>query len=123
LAAVHGIGPRIAASVALFFQQPENVRLIAALRQAGVKMEEESSAGRKPLLGKTFVLTGGLASLTRDEARAAIHRAGGRLASSVSKKTDYVVVGKDPGSKYEDAKRLGVTTLDEGEFTALLNQS
>jgi DNA ligase (NAD+) len=123
LATVHGIGPRIAASVALFFQQPENVRLIAALRQAGVKMEEESSAGPKPLLGKTFVLTGGLASLTRDEARAALHRLGGRLASSVSKKTDYVVVGKDPGSKYEDAKRLGVTTLDEGEFTALLHQS
>jgi DNA ligase (NAD+) len=123
LAAVHGIGPRIAASVALFFQQPENRRLIAALQGAGVKMEEETSAGPKPFLGKSFVLTGGLETMTRDEARAGIQRLGGRVASSVSKKTDYVIVGKDPGSKYEDAKRLGVTILDEAEFTALLKRT
>jgi DNA ligase (NAD+) len=123
LAAIHGIGPRIAASVALFFQQPENRRLIAALKEAGVKLEEEAAAGPKPLLGKIFVLTGGLETMTRDEARAGIQRLGGRVASSVSKKTDYVIVGKDPGSKYEDAKRLGVTTLDEAEFTALLRRT
>jgi DNA ligase (NAD+) len=123
LAGVRGIGPRIAASVALFFQQPENRRLITALQAAGLKMEEESAAGPKPLLGKTFVLTGGLETLTRDEAKAMIQRLGGRVASSVSKKTDYVIAGKDPGSKYEDAKRLGVTTLDEAEFTALLKRS
>ncbi|MBI4573348.1 MAG: NAD-dependent DNA ligase LigA [candidate division NC10 bacterium] len=123
LAAVHGIGPRIAASVALFFQQPENRHLIALLRKGGVKMEEETSAGPKPLLGKTFVLTGGLTRMTRDEAKAAIQRLGGRLTSSVSKKTDYVVVGKDPGSKYEEARRLGVRTLDETEFLALLGRS
>jgi DNA ligase (NAD+) len=123
LAAVHGIGPRIAASAALFFQQPENRRLIAALREAGVEMEEDTSAGPKPFLGKTFVLTGGLETMTRDEARAGIQRLGGRVASSVSKKTNYVIVGKDPGSKVEDAKRLGVTTLDEAEFTALLNRT
>jgi len=122
LAAVHGIGPRIAKSVVLFFQQPENGHLIAALQRAGVKMEEESSAGPKPLLGKTFVLTGGLTRMTRDEAKAAIQRLGGRVTSSVSKKTDYVIVGADPSSKYEDAKRLGVTTLDEAAFRALLNQ-
>ncbi|MGE5850309.1 MAG: BRCT domain-containing protein, partial [Candidatus Methylomirabilota bacterium] len=68
-------------------------------------------------------LTGGLETMTRDEARAWIQRLGGRVASSVSKKTNYVIVGKDPGSKYEDAKRLGVTTLDEAEFTALLNRT
>ena len=123
LAAVHGIGPRIAASVALFFQQPENRRLIALLRKGGVKMEEETSAGPKLLLGKTFVLTGGLTRMTRDEAKAAIQRLGGRLTSSVSKKTDYVVVGKDPGSKHEEAKRLGVRTLDETGFLALLGRS
>jgi len=123
LAAIHGIGPRIAASVALFFQQAENRHFITLLRQAGVKMEEESSTGPKPLLGKTFVLTGGLTHMTRDEAKAAIQRLGGRVASSVSKKTDYVVVGQDPGSKYEEAKHLGVTTLDEPGFMALLERS
>jgi len=123
LAAIHGIGPRIAEGVTLFFLQRENRRLIAALRQAGVRMVEESSAGPKPLLGRTFVLTGGLTFMTRDEAKAAIQRLGGRLASSVSKKTDYVVVGTDPGSKYEDAKRLGVPLLDESAFRQLLGQS
>ena len=122
LAAVHGIGPRIAASVVLFFQQPENRHLIALLRKGGVKMEEETSAGPKPLLGKTFVLTGGLTRMTRDEAKAAIQRLGGRLTSSVSKKTDYVVVGKDPGSKYEEARRLEVPTLDEEGFQSLLGR-
>jgi DNA ligase (NAD+) len=120
LAAIHGIGPRIAASAALFFHQPENRRLIAALQHAGVKMEEESSAGPKPLLGKIFVLTGGLEMMTRDEAKEAIQRLGGRLTSSVSKKTDYVVVGKDPGSKYEDARRLEAPILDEAAFRKLL---
>jgi DNA ligase (NAD+) len=120
LAAVHGIGPRIAASVALFFQQPENRRLVAALQQAGVTMEEATSAGPKPLLGKTFVLTGGLEGISRDEAKAAILRLGGRVTASVSKKTDYVVAGKDPGSKAEDARRLGIAILDEAAFRSLL---
>jgi DNA ligase (NAD+) len=122
LASVHGIGPRIAKSVALFFQQPDNRHLIALLQQAGVKMEEESSAGPKPLLGKVFVLTGGLERMTRDEARAAIQRLGGRVTASVSKKTDYVVVGTDPGSKYEEARRLGIPTLDEDGFQALITR-
>jgi DNA ligase (NAD+) len=119
LAAVHGVGPRIAASVALFFRQEENRRLVAALHEAGVAMEEQASAGPKPLLGKTFVLTGSLKSLTRDEAKETIVRMGGRVASSVSKKTQYVVVGADPGSKAEDARRLGVPILDEEAFRAL----
>ena len=123
LAAVHGIGPRIAESVALFFQQPDNRNLIALLKQVGVNMQEESSAGPKRLLGKTFVLTGGLERTTRDEAKAAIQRLGGRVTGSVSKKTDYVVVGTDPGSKYEDAKRLGIPTLDEQAFQTLLQES
>ncbi len=122
LAAVHGIGPRIAKSVALFFQQADNRHLIALLKQAGVKMEEESSAGPKPLLGKVFVLTGGLERMTRDEAKAAIQRLGGRVTASVSKKTDYVIVGTDPGSKYEEAKRLGIPTLDEDGFQALITR-
>ncbi len=120
LAAIHGVGPRIAASVALFFRQEENRRLVAALRAAGVAMQEQASAGPKPLLGKTFVLTGGLATMTRDEAREAIQRMGGRIASSVSKKTHYVVVGVDPGQKAEDARRLGVPILDEDAFRGMV---
>jgi DNA ligase (NAD+) len=123
LAAVHGIGPRIAVSVALFFQQDENRRLLAALEQAGVRMAEEASAGPKPLLGKTFVLTGGLTSLSREEAKEAIQRLGGRVAGSVSKKTDYVVAGAEPGSKLETARQLGIATLDEAAFRALLGLS
>ena len=122
LAAVHGIGPRIAASVALFFGQDENRRVIAALRQAGVRMEDETSAGPKPLLGKTFVLTGGLATMTREEAKATIQQLGGRVASTVSKKTHFVVVGTDPGSKADDARRLGVPILEEAAFRTLVNR-
>jgi DNA ligase (NAD+) len=120
LAAVHGIGPRIAASVALFFRQAENRRLISALQAAGVEMAERASAGPKPLLGKTFVLTGGLTTMTRDQAKEAIQRLGGRVASAVSRKTDYVVVGAEPGSKVEDARRLDVPLLDESAFRALV---
>lgn len=120
LAGIHGIGPRIAASVSLFFQQEENRRLIAALRTAGVAMQEQVSSGPKPLLGKTFVLTGGLATMTRDEAKEVIQRMGGRVASSVSTKTHFVVVGVDPGQKAEDARRLGVPVLDEDAFRAMM---
>ena len=120
LAAVHGIGPRIAGSVALFFQQEENRRLVAALQAAGVAAEERTSAGPKPLLGNTFVLTGTLGSMTRDQAKEAIQRLGGRVSSSVSKKTSYVVVGDDPGSKADDARRLDVPILDETAFRTLL---
>lgn len=120
LAGIHGIGPRIAASVSLFFQQEENRRLIAALRTAGVAMQEQVSSGPKPLLGKTFVLTGGLATMTRDEAKEVIRRMGGRVASSVSTKTHFVVVGVDPGQKAEDARRLGVPVLDEDAFRAMM---
>jgi DNA ligase (NAD+) len=121
LAAVHGIGPRIAASVALYLGQDENRRLISALRRAGVCMEEESSAGPKPLLGKTFVLTGSLTTLTREEAKETIQRLGGRVAATVSKKTHFVVLGTDPGSKADDARRLGVPILEEAAFRTLVN--
>jgi DNA ligase (NAD+) len=121
LAEIHGIGPRIAESVALYFRQEENRRQIEQLRKVGVNMKEEGAvAGPRPLAGKTFVLTGTLAGLTRDEARELIVRQGGRVASSVSKKTDYIVVGTDPGSKLDDAKRLAVPTLDEPSFKRLV---
>jgi DNA ligase (NAD+) len=122
VAAIHGIGPTIAESVALYLGQEANRRAIARLGEAGVLMEEAGATGPKPLAGKTFVLTGGLETLTRDEAKDRIIRLGGRVAGSVSRKTDYVVVGKDPGSKADDAARLGVATLDEAGFRALLGR-
>ena len=105
---IHGIGPRIAESVRLFFDQPANQKAVEHLREVGVVLEEASRpVGPKPLAGKTFVLTGALDQMSRDEAKARIARLGGRVSSSVSRKTDYVVAGEEAGSKLEDAKRLG----------------
>src|SRR5216117_4070396 len=123
LAEVHGVGEAIARSVRAFFDDPTNSALIKRLKEVGVvTAEPEVAAGPKPLAGKTFVLTGTLRTLTRNAARERIERLGGRVASAVSKKTDYVVVGEAGGSKADDARRLGVTMLDESEFLALVKQ-
>lgn len=117
------IGPVIAASVRAFFDEPRNLALVEELREAGLRMEEENSeAGERPLDGLTFVLTGGLDSMTRDEARAAIETRGGKVTGSVSARTSYVVVGEDPGSKLDKANKLGVSTLDEAAFLELLGK-
>ena len=117
-----GIGAQIAASVVLFFQQAANRALIERLRAAGVDMtapkRERASAG--PLAGKTFVLTGTLPHLTREEASASIVAAGGKVTSAVSKKTDYVVAGDEAGSKLTKAESLGVAILDENGLRRLL---
>lgn len=121
LAGIYGIGPRIAAAAAEFFAQKENRRVIERLQAVGVRMTEETTVlTERPLAGKTFVLTGTLEAFSRDEARVVITRLGGRVTSSVSKKTDYVIAGKDPGSKYDDARRLGVHILDETAFRNLI---
>jgi DNA ligase (NAD+) len=121
---IYGIGPQIARSVVGFFALPHNRRIIERLRRAGVVMKEQGEAeGPKPLAGKALVLTGGLRSLARDEAKDLVVRLGGRVAGSVSRKTDYVVVGEDPGSKADDARRLGVPTLDEAAFLKLVGRS
>jgi len=121
---IYGIGPQIARAVAGFFALPDNKKTIEQLRRAGVLMREEGAIdGPKPLDGKTLVLTGGLRSLTRDQAKDLVIRLGGRVSGSVSKKTDYVVVGEDAGSKADDAKRLGVTTLDEPAFLKLVGRA
>jgi len=123
LAEVHGVGEAIARSVRAFFDDPTNSALIKRLKEVGVvTAEPEAAAGPKPLAGKTFVLTGTLRTLTRDAARERIERLGGRVASAVSKKIDYVVVGEAGGSKADHARRLGVTMLDESEFLALVKQ-
>ena len=119
------IGPVLAASVRKWFDEPRNRHLIERLRAAGVRMEvpPDARAVRRadgPLTGKTYVLTGTLESMTRDEATAAIERLGGKVAGSVSKKTSGVIVGTDAGSKADKARELGVPTLDEPAFLALI---
>ncbi len=120
---IYGIGPRIAESVAKFFSEPRNRKTIERLRRAGVSMAQEGAPeGAKLLAGKSLVLTGTLASITRDEAKDLILKLGGRVTGSVSRKTDYVIVGADPGSKVQEAKRLGVQTLSEAEFLKLVGR-
>lgn len=118
--AVSGIGSEIAASVRAFFSEPHNRDVIADLREAGVSPQPVEQAGAS-LEGKTFVLTGALDEWTREEANAEIERRGGRVTSSVSGETDYVVVGDDPGSKLDDARSEGVETLDEAAFAKMLD--
>jgi len=119
--AVHEIGPIVALSVHDWFRDPANRRLVERLKEAGLRTEEEGAAPVSPVLqGQQFVLTGALESMTREEAKAAIEERGGRVTSSVSKKTKAVIVGRDPGSKADKAKELGVRVLDEEALEALL---
>ncbi|MBK9116454.1 MAG: NAD-dependent DNA ligase LigA [Betaproteobacteria bacterium] len=124
LAEVHDVGPVVAAAVARFFAEPHNREVIAALRAAGVHWTEGAPARRAGgrLAGLTFVLTGTLPTLTRDGARALIEEAGGKVAGSVSKNTDYVVAGADAGGKLAKAEALGVAILDEAGFRRLVDQ-
>jgi DNA ligase (NAD+) len=116
------IGLTVAQSVRDWFDDPGNIELCRRLAAAGVrtKMEQTSEPTDETFAGKLFVLTGTLATFTRDEARAAIEARGGRVTSSVSKKTDYVVAGEEPGSKLDKATELGVTVIDEAVFKELL---
>jgi DNA ligase (NAD+) len=119
--ALYEIGPAVAASVHDWFGEPANRKLVERLREAGVRTEEEaSSPGSSAFRGMQFVLTGTLESMSRDEARAAIEARGGRVTSSVSKKTSVVVVGRDAGGKSAKAQELGVKTVDEKGFRELL---
>jgi DNA ligase (NAD+) len=122
---IQGVGPRIAESVRRFFEDKHNRKLIERLRKARLQFEEKEkrpSAGT-PFSGKTFVLTGTLPSFTREEAKAKIEELGGKVASSVSSKTDYVVVGEEAGSKLAKAKELGIQTLDEKSFLKLIRKT
>jgi len=126
LLSLPSIGPRIADSIATFFEQEGNKRIIEKLRRAGVRLEKEETELVKPeelrLTGLEFVITGKLETFTRPEAEAKIKSLGGKAASDVTKKTSYLVVGADPGSKLGKAQRLGTSILNEPEFLALLEQ-
>jgi len=120
---VEGIGPAVAEELGAFFHQAGNRKVIAELRKAGVHwpVETRSSAATQTLAGKTLVLTGTLPSMTRDQAKDLILSHGGKVAGSVSKKTDYVVAGSEAGSKLSEAERLGVKVLDEAGLMKLLH--
>ncbi|MHB8764015.1 MAG: NAD-dependent DNA ligase LigA [Deferrisomatales bacterium] len=121
LLAVADVGPGVARSLLAFFGEPRNRESIARLLAAGVQVAAEGRPEAPPALaGRTFVFTGGLEALGRDEARARVEALGGKVTSSVSKKTDYVVVGADPGSKAAQARALGVRQLTEAEFLELV---
>ncbi len=119
------IGYKVADSIVHFFRDEHNLKIIEKLRKAGVNFRrlKDVEEGEKPLAGKTFVFTGELDSFTRSEASAIVESLGGKVSSSVSRKTDFVVVGKNPGSKYQKAIQLGVKTLNEEEFLQLLRES
>ena len=119
LEGVQNIGKRTAESIYNWFQKKENLDLIKSLEDAGIKIVL-SETGETKLKGKTFVLTGTLQSLSREEAEGKIRSLGGDISSSVSKKTSYVVTGKEPGSKFIKAKELGVSILNEEEFLNLI---
>ncbi len=122
LARVPGVGPKMATAIRQFLSEPHNAEVIDQLVDGRVTLRETEPAASVPgpLDGKKLVFTGGLASLTREQAKVIVEEAGGRVTGSVSKATDYVVVGESPGSKAAKARELGVELLDESSFRALV---
>lgn len=120
---VSDIGPTIAESIYRFFQDRKNRELVSRLRSAGLKFEETVKRKQGKLAGKTFVITGTLSLYGRDEAKEIIESLGGKATGSVSKNTDYVVVGENPGSKYDKAQKLKIAILTEEEFLKLIEKS
>jgi DNA ligase (NAD+) len=125
LEAIEGLGPHTAGSIVEWFGRERHRKLIEKLRRAGVRMEEREEVVEEempqPLTGLTFVITGTLPSMSRDQAKALIERHGGRVTGSVSGKTDYLLVGEAPGgTKYNKARELGVPMIGEAELLGML---
>jgi len=121
LLAIDGIGPQIAESVITYFDDPRNRERLDRLLKTGIELEAPSLPPISAVAGKTFVITGTLSSLKRSEAKEIISSKGGRVASAVGSGIDYLVVGASPGSKLKAAQEMGIPTLDEDAFLALLN--
>ncbi len=117
---IHEIGPKIAESIVSFLEDERNRKMIERLRQAGVKMEAEMQEGERFLEGKKFVLTGALEGFTRDQAAEFIEKHGGRVTSSISGSTDFLIIGENPGSKLDKAKKQGTRILDEESFQRMM---
>lgn len=122
LQSIHEIGPRIAESIVRFFKEKENREIIERLRNAGVRLMAERKTMKGSLAGKTFVLTGTLASMARDEARELIESHGGKVALNVSNNVDYLIVGEEAGSKLDKAKKLGIALWDEEKLLSMVNK-
>jgi len=120
---VEEVGPKVAQSIVQFFRQKQNLHVIEKLRRAGLQFEQKKArkAGGR-LAGKQFVLTGTLTNFSREDAKRMIEEAGGRVTGSVTKNTDYLIVGADPGSKLDKARSLGVKTIDDAELLKLLGK-
>jgi DNA ligase (NAD+) len=121
LAAIDQIGPIMAKSVYEYFHGPGNLSVIEELREAGVTPEQAKTKRSDKMRGKTFVITGTLENFTRQKAEQAVRQMGARALSSVSKNTDFVLAGKNPGSKLDKARSLGVKIIDEKEFSKMLS--
>jgi DNA ligase (NAD+) len=117
------VGPRVGEAIVQFFAEPQNRELVERLRKAGLQFQGKKRERGTALAGKTFVLTGTLPNLSRDDAKKMIEDAGGKVLGSVSKKTDYVVAGSDAGSKLDKARELGITILDEDAMRALAGRT
>uniref|UniRef100_A0A7C6A958 DNA ligase n=1 Tax=candidate division WOR-3 bacterium TaxID=2052148 RepID=A0A7C6A958_UNCW3 len=122
IASIRGIGPTVAESIKNFFADKKNTELIARLKKVGLKFAAEKPKGAQIFAGKTFVLTGALEHYTREQATELIVALGGNVSSSVSKNTDYVVAGKDPGSKYDKAVALGIKIISEKELEKMIKE-
>jgi DNA ligase (NAD+) len=118
---VPGVGPVVAQAIVRFFRQPQTKTLVKKLERAGLKMTEAIQTGPRPLTKTTFVFTGELSTVSRTQAEALVRELGGRASSSVSRLTDYLVVGDSPGSKFEKAKKLGVKIIDEAQFLQVVH--
>jgi DNA ligase (NAD+) len=118
---IYDIGPVVARSIYDYFQDEKNINLIKRLIESGVTIKSEPRVKeKKEIAGKMFVFTGGMESMTRNEAKALVRKYGGESSESISKKVDYVVAGEEPGSKYKKAKKLGVKVIDEHKFLELI---
>ncbi|MFH1314073.1 MAG: NAD-dependent DNA ligase LigA [Candidatus Eisenbacteria bacterium] len=121
LTAIHEIGPKVAESIRAFFSQEGNTRVVRELIGAGVRYEKPRRRAAGKLTGKVFVFTGTLSEFKRGDAKKLVEGLGGRVASGISKKIDYVVAGEDPGSKFEEARKLGIQTIDEAAFKKMIS--
>jgi len=119
---IEGIGPETAQSIVEFFRNQENLRVLDKMFKAGLEVEEIKEIKESPFKGKTVVFTGALKSMSRDEAKEIVESLGGKVSNSVSRKTDFVVVGENPGSKYQKAQQLGIKMIDEEEFLKMIGR-
>jgi DNA ligase (NAD+) len=120
---IQDVGPIVAQSIYQWFREKRNIEFLEKLKKANIRISlpVKVSSAKQKLRDKTFVLTGGLERMTRDEAKEKIRELGGDISESVSKETDFVIVGSEPGSKFQKAKKLGIKILNEKQFLALIS--